>query len=92
MDSKQQSAKIRQLQKDLDEQDRVNDSALATIDKLRANINEQNKFTKVQQSNIDLLKLHLELQAAIFTRTFEYVQDLQKQMQGNLKMFKNNNN
>jgi hypothetical protein len=90
MDSKQKSAKKqpltvkqlqnknRQLKKDLDEQDRVNEGAVKTIDELRL-------IVERQKETIALQRRALELQAGIFSRTFNYIQGLEKQMQATLK-------
>jgi predicted RNase H-like nuclease (RuvC/YqgF family) len=82
---KQLQAKNRQLKKDLAEEDRVNHSAVKTIGELRQNIEEQNQVIRVQQENIDLLKRQLELQAAIFSRAFSDMNELEFQMQTTLK-------
>ena len=83
--NKQQAAKIKQLQKDLDEQDRVNESAVKTINELRSDISEHRQYIGELKENIALLKQQLELQAAIFIRTFNYMQGLEKQMQATLQ-------
>jgi chromosome segregation ATPase len=83
--NKQQAAKIKQLQKDLDEQDRVNESAVKTINELRSDISEHRQYIGELKENIALLKRQLELQAAIFIRTFNYMQGLEKQMQATLQ-------
>jgi predicted nuclease with TOPRIM domain len=77
---KQLQAKNRQLKKDLDEQDRVNEGAVKTIGELRSNIGEHQQYIKELKENIALLKRQLELQAGIFARTFKYMQELQQQM------------
>jgi hypothetical protein len=82
MDNKQQAAKIRQLQKDLDEQDLVNASAGRTIDELRSIIDGY-KETIAMQRRV------LALQAGVFSRIFNYTQDLNQQMQATVQDSKN---
>ncbi len=85
MNSKQQAAKIRQLEKDLAEQDAVNAKAVKLIEELRIKLDEQSRFTAAQQENIALLKRLLALQAAVFTGAFGYMQNLQQRMQATIK-------
>jgi predicted nuclease with TOPRIM domain len=80
MTIKQLQSENRQLKKDLDEQDRVNESAVKTIEELRGNIGEHKQYIGELKENIALLKRQLELQAGIFARTFKYMQELQQQM------------
>jgi hypothetical protein len=75
---KQLQAKNRQLKKDLDEQDRVNESAVKTIGELRLIVDKQ-------KETIALQRKALELQAVIFSRTFNYMNSLEQQMQDTLK-------
>jgi hypothetical protein len=75
---KQLQAKNRQLKKDLDEQDRVNNSAVKKIDELRLIVDKQ-------KETIALQRRALELQAVIFTRTFNYMNSLEQQMQSTLQ-------
>jgi hypothetical protein len=79
--AKQLQAKNRQLKKDLDEQDRVNDSAVKKIDELRLIVDRQ-------KETIALQRMALELQAVIFSRTFNYMNSLEQQMQSTLQTVK----
>lgn len=85
MNSKQQAAKIKQLEKDLAEQGAANTKAVKLIEELRLKINEQKQFISIQQENFTLLKRQLELQVVIFTRAFGYMQHLEQQMQATIK-------
>jgi hypothetical protein len=85
MNNRQQATKIRQLQKDLAEQDAVNANAVKLIEELRIKLDEQRQFTAAQQENIALLKRLLALQAAVFTGAFGYMQNLQQRMQATIK-------
>lgn len=81
MDSKKQAARIRAQEKGLNELADLNGMNVKNIERQQLTIAEHEQLIRSQRETIGLQKKQLALQAAIFTRLFNFVDQLEEQMQ-----------
>lgn len=81
MDSKKQAAKIRAQEKELNEIADLNGRNVEIIEKQQLIITGHEQLIRSQRETISLQRKQLALQAAIFTRLFNSVNQLEQQMQ-----------
>jgi hypothetical protein len=85
MDSKQQAAKIRAQEKELSEIADLNGRNVETIEKQQLIITGHEQLIRSQRETIGQQRKHIALQAAIFTRLFNSVHQLEQQMQSTVE-------
>ncbi len=84
MDSKKQAAKIRAQEKELNEIADLNGRNVETIERQQLIITGHEQLIRSQRETIIQQRKQLALQAAIFTRLFNSVNQLEQQMQSTL--------